>query len=329
MKIYQAKGDSLFDIIENETFAPELIKLKIDQIYVSDSDLGIYKGKINVKYPIVPCHMATASISEDRAEYGLKRGVKVILNPYDLSFLDGEGLNDIPIYGSDRDGFLRDFIALPFENIIPFPDDVKETDALFTETIAMALATVKTFNINKGEYVAIVGGSVLSNIIAQLVKYYQGVPIYITNDQRHLNLAAKCGIYYTVDESVEDVYQKVMDITGGRMAEHTILHASEKVSPHFLFSLACRCGDGIIVSSPTSSIKVPTNISLISKKQLTIKGVSCGANEITAAVNLLAQRQLILSHFIDKTVDFSKVPGLFNELVDDENRYIAPVIKIE
>ncbi|MDR0751167.1 MAG: hypothetical protein LBF12_01045 [Christensenellaceae bacterium] len=329
MKIYKAKGNSDFEIYDSETFDPQLVKLKIDLIHPTDSDINVYKGRMNTKYPIVPCRMATAIVSEDRPEHDLKRGMKVILNPYDLSFVDKDGLNFIPVYGSDRDGFLRDFVAMPNENIIAFPPNVKETDAVFTDTLAVAIATLKTFDINKGDYVAIIGGSILSNLIAQLVKYYQGVPIYISNNLRHLSIAEKCGIYYTVNETLEDVYQHVMDITGGRMAEHTVLHAQEDVSPHFLFSLACRSGDGIIVNVNSPSIMLSTNIGLISKKQLTIKGVSCGVNEITTAVNLLAQANLDLTHFIDKIVDLDHVKELFDEMLVQKQRYIAPIIKVQ
>ncbi|MDR0696807.1 MAG: hypothetical protein LBF68_04605 [Christensenellaceae bacterium] len=327
MKIYKAKGNADFEICDSESFSPELVKLKIDLIYPTDSDISVYKGRMNTKYPIVPCRMATASVSDDRPEYKLKRGIKVIINPYDLSYVKNDGLNYVPVYGTDRDGFLRDFVAMPNENIIPFPDHVKDTEAVFTETIAVAIAAIKKFNINKGDYVAIIGGSILSNLMAQLVKYYQGVPIYVSNNLTHLEIAQKCGIYYTINETVEDVYQRVMDITGGRMAEHTILHAQDDVSPHFLFSLACRCGDCLIVNVNSSSIMLSTNIGLISKKQLTVKGVSCGVNAIVSAVNLLAQRTLDLTHFIDKTVSFDNAHELFNELVYDPKRYIATIIK--
>jgi threonine dehydrogenase-like Zn-dependent dehydrogenase len=71
-----------------------------------------------------------------------------------------------------------------------------------------------------------------------------------------------------------------------------------------------------------------TDISLISKKQLTVKGLSCGIEEINAAVNMLAQKQLDFSHFIDKTVVLSEVKVLFDELSEDIMRYICPIIKV-
>jgi|AGTN01.3.fsa_nt_gi Threonine dehydrogenase and related Zn-dependent dehydrogenases len=327
MKIFRATGNREFEIAESDNFDPSHIKLKISALTVSAADVGIYQGRVNRVYPIVPCHMATAVVSEDYPEYGLKRGARVILNPYVSPAACG-GAGEIKVYGMDKDGFLRDFIAMPIDNVIPFPEDVKENDALFTEYTAVALAAINTFEVNKGDYIAVVGGSVLSILIAQLALYYQAIPIFIAGDKRYLDIAEKCGIYYAVDESREDPYQRVMDITGGRMAEHTVLHSKTGVSPHFLFSLAGRNGDAVIVSINATLPRMETDISLISKKNLTVKGVSSGVEEINAAVNIIAQKQLNFSYFIDKTVNLADAKGLFDDLSDNVLRYVCPVIKV-
>lgn len=328
MKIYRAKGNNEFEIVETEASPSDSVKLKISTIFPTLTDINIYQGKLNIKYPIVPCHVVTAAVSEDRPEYGLKRGAKVIINPYVLSSADTEGYAKVSTYGVDVDGFLRDFAALPAENVIPFPEDVKEEEALFTEFIAIGLAAINSFELEKGDYIAVIGGSILSNIICQLALYYQAIPIYIGSDERQLAIAAKCGVYYTVDETKEDTYQRVLDITGGRLADHTVLHAKAGVSPNFLYSLAARGGDCTIVSFTQQLPRLETDISLIAQKQLTVRGVSCGLEEINSAVNMLAQKQLKFSYFIDKRVTLADAPALFDELSKDPLRYICPVIKV-
>lgn len=328
MKIYRAKGDNEFEIVESEaSLDAQLVKLKISAILPTQTDYNIFAGKLNIKYPIVPCGMATAIVSEDRPEYGLKRGAKVIINPYIMSSADADGYVRTAYYGRDEDGFLRDFAALPAENIVPFPEDVKEEEAIFTDVIALALAVINTFKPEKGDYIAVIGGSVLSNILCQLALYYQAIPIYICSDERHLNIAEKCGIFYTIDETKEDTYQRVLNITGGRLADHTVIHAKTGVSPNFLYSLAARGGDCTIVSLSQPLPRLDTDISAIAQKQLTVRGVSCGCNELNAAVNILAQKQLKFS-FIDKRVSLSDAPTLFLEVNDNPMRYICPIIKV-
>lgn len=328
MKIFRAKGNNEFEILETEAFASDLVKLKISTIHPTLTDISIFQGKLNIKYPVVPCRVVTGIVSEDRPEYDLKRGEKVIVNPYILSSADADGYARVAVYGIDADGFLRDFVSLPAENIIPFPEDVKEEEALFTEFVAVALAAVNAFKPEKGDYVAVIGGSVLSNLICQLALYYQAIPIFICSDERHIAIAEKCGIFYTINETKEDTYQRVLNITGGRLADHTVLHAKAGVSPNFLHSLAARGGDCTVVSFSQLLPRLETDISLIAQKQLTVSGVSCGLDEINSAVNMLAQKQLKFSYFIDKRVSFADVPAIFAELSEDPIRYVCPIIKV-
>lgn len=329
MKAYRANGNGEFEIYEiQEVYDPSLVKVKISSVIPSTTDVDVYQGKFAIDYPRVPGHMATAIISEDRPEFDLKRGAKVILNPYVLSSIDKEGISEIDRYGLNSDGFLRDFTAVPIDNIIPFPEEVKENEAIFTEIIAVALATVNSFELNKGDYIAIVGNSLLTNIIAQLALYYQAVPIYIAKDARFLDLASKCGIYYTINELEEDPYRRVHTITGGRLAEHTILHAKPGSTPNFLYTLTGRGGDCIVTSINPSFCRMEADISQISNKHLVMRGISNGADEINSAVNLLAQKVLKLPHYIDKTVSFEEVPVLFKELAVNRDCYICPLIRI-
>jgi len=125
MKSFQATGAKRFDVVEIGYTDPAFVKLKVDLISPSITDVALFQGKLNIEYPRTPCHMATGIVSEDREEYGLKLGTRVLINPYlqDISNLK----YSLPkMYGVDKDGFLANFIEIPNENICPFPDDVRK-----------------------------------------------------------------------------------------------------------------------------------------------------------------------------------------------------------
>ena len=83
MKLYTASGNKDFKVVELENNpAEEQVKLKVGMVYPTLADVSVYEGKLDIEYPRVPCRMATAVVSEDRPEYGLKLGSRVILNPY-------------------------------------------------------------------------------------------------------------------------------------------------------------------------------------------------------------------------------------------------------
>ncbi|MFI3228937.1 MAG: hypothetical protein R3Y23_02065 [Bacillota bacterium] len=340
MRFFRATGSSELEEvhipanagIKDETQAEEAvnsdIKLKMSLIMPTSIDVDIFEGKLDIDYPIVPCHVATAIASEDRAEYGIKMGNKFILNPYVLSSLGNCGDDNVERYGLDTDGFLRNFVTLPFDNVIQIPEDVKEEEALFTEFIAVALATLNSFKLNKGDYIVIIGGSILNIIIGQLALYYQAIPIFVASDPRFLDLAIKSGIYYTIDELKEDVYKKVLTITGGKLAEHTVLHSKGGVSPNFIHQLAGRGANCVLTALTPNFVRMEADISQIANKNIILQGVSCGVDEINAAVNILVQKTLKLSHLVDKECMLSEMQELFKELGEYRERYICPLIRV-
>lgn len=331
MKLYTANGNKDFKLIEIGNNADkELIKLKVSLVYPTLADLSVYEGKLDIDYPRVPCRMATAVVSEDRREYGLKLGARVLINPYLTPNVDEEeSYSDMDVYGIQADGFLRDFVSLPIDNIIPFPEEVKEGEAIFTDVVAVALRIINEIKPTKGDYIALIGGSLLMNVTAQLALYYQAIPIVITGDERFLKLAEDSGVYYIVDEKKEDVNKRVFTITGGRMADHTVQHALGNVSPKFMYSLAARGGDCIIAALNSSYIpRQEVDMGMVARKNLTVKGVSCGLPEFNSAINTLAQKIVSFDGFIDKVVPLSEAKELFEELSEDRFRYQGAVIRV-
>lgn len=316
MKRYMANGEGKF-IIDKKAGGEsgEAVKVRVTKVIPTRSDLDIFLGKADIKYPFMPCHMAVGLISEDRQEFGLKRGNKVILNPYVVMHADkDEVCPETKIYGADMDGFLADFIDMPPEIIVVFPEEVKEEEAVFTEYIAMSLSAINCFKIEKGDYIAIIGGSPLCNITAQLSLYFQAIPIVIDHSADRLAKARECGVYYTVNTAKESPQERVLEITGGRMADHTILESEAGAVPHYLFTLTKNGGDCVIMSVHSYPNALEADINLINRKQLEVRGVSNGAHEFNSAVYILAQKILKLAPLIEKSHKAENLEEVFTAL---------------
>lgn len=326
MKSFRATGAKSFDIAELGYKDPSLVKLKIDLISPSITDVAIFQGKLNIEYPVTPCSMATAIVSEDRPEYGLKRGTKVILNPYVQGPINLYA--EPKTFGVDKDGFLANFIEISIDNIIVFPEDVKAEEAVFTNMLAVAISSLSGLHFEKGTYISIIGGSLLNIIIAQLALYYQAIPIFISTDSRYLKIAENAGIYYCLDDTKEDISRRVFEITGGRMSEYSIMHALPWATPGFLSSLTSRGGECRVVSLNSAYIpRLEANLSDYTKKNLVFKGISCGFSEFNSAINLLALKQISFESFIDKRVPLEESLNLFKEMSNNPSIYVGPVIE--
>ena len=324
MKIYRTNGDGKFDIEVQEPQESEKIKVRVTHVLPTTSDVNIFAGDSSTTYPFIIGHAAIGVVSDDRPDYGLKRGEKVIINPY----VGDDEENEVTTMGVDGDGMMREFAYLDREQITVFPEDVSEREAIFTEKIAVALKALNSFELNKGNYVVIVGGDAMCNIMAQLAMYFQMIPILIDNNAANLALAEKCGIYYTINETKESAVEKVAEITCGKMAEESVIYMDTERNPTFIFPLTQKGGNCVIVCGNKILKAFDADVSAISKRRLNVCGVNNGASEFDSAINILAQRILNLDGFIDKVAEVKDAEVLLREMIANRERYFSAVIKL-
>lgn len=329
MKIYQVTGSSAVEIGNVEAEASEKIKIKVTHVMPTQSDINLFSGSVKREYPFVPGSMAIGVISDDRPEYGLKRGTKVILNPYVTEPADRlDFLPTVKTRGINLEGFMKDFVYLDIDEFVPFPENVEEDDAIFADKIAIAMSAINSFNVTKGDYVAIIGAGCVGNILAQLALYFQMIPIVIDNNEFWLDKAKQNGIYYTINATDEIPYKRIFEITGGRMCEHTIIEDTASVTGAYLFKLARIGGDCTIICEPYAVKSLDADVSYISKRQLKVKGVSNGSGEFNSAINIIAQKILNLDGFIEKKVEVEQSEEFFKELVENPGHYFSGLITL-
>lgn len=325
MKIYKATGNN--SLVSEIMEAPQdagLIKVKISKVMPTYLDICYFKGAVKTNYPHSIGSVATGIISDDRPEYGLKRGTRVIINPYETEISDRLDFPaKIKTRGMELEGLLSDFVYLALDKITPFPEDVKEDEAIFTEKIAIAMNTINAFNVEKGDYMVIIGGNALCNIMAQLAIYFQLIPIVVDNNDNNLAKMEENGVYYTINSTKEIPYEKVMELTGGRMAEHTVYEANSGSPSSFLFTLTREGGDCTIVCENKFSKKIEADLDLICRKQLKVKGVSNGAQELSSAINILAQKILNFDSLIDKSITIDEAASVFKNTDEDFGQTIV------
>ena len=329
MKTYKTGGKGKFEIEVTEQAESEKIKVRITHVMPEFTDVNIFFGDSSTTYPFVIGHSAIGVISDDRPEYGLKRGTKVIFNPYISGAIDRFNWDTgVSTRGIDEDGFMREFVFMDKEKIVPFPEDVDEEEAIFTDKIALALKALNSFAVEKGDYIVIIGGDTVCNIIGQLAIYFQLIPIMIDSNASNLARAERCGVYYTIDETKESALEKVSEITCGRMAENTVISMNPELTPAFVFPMTKVGGKCVIMCENKILKTFEADVSAISRRQLRVRGVNNGASEFDSAVNILAQKILKFDGFIDKTVEIKDAEVLLREMKSNPERYFNAVIKL-
>ena len=270
-------------------------KVKITNVLLTDADFRAYAGKSKPKYPLVPGRFAVGIVTE--AGDGcvkVEKNTRVYLHDAApcgkcAACLGGKPENCThPVTaGIDRDGFLREFVVADESDLSPLPPSVSDKDALMIGVISACEAVIDRLDAPKGTHVAVFGADAVGNVLSQLLIYHKAVPILVDTDDKRLESAAQCGIYYTLkaDESLEE---NLLRITGGRLAAASIYCSYSGIPTETAFKATAENGTVVCVGFefPETSAQLKTALD----KRLTLTAVSGDYAGSAAAINLLVNK---------------------------------------
>ena len=310
-------------------------KVKITKSLITLSDVLRYKDELDGEN-VVLGSSGIGVISESETNlFGLEKGKRVYIEPVreclecqNCKSNEVSKCSNINTAGIDIDGFLRDFISVDSSKLFILPDSVADLDALFINDISLAIAVVDKLGIQKGDYVAIIGANNFGNILAQLLIYYQAVPIVLTTNEEDFNIAKDSGIYYVLGN--EDNWQKeISNITSGRMTKSVVYISDCNIPAARAFALASH-NAGIAftgVSYKNNSISFAQAI----KKQLQIICINNGYGNTAASINLIANKAINLSYLKLDSIPYETVPSSMekmSKMLDEENKIYETIVDL-
>jgi threonine dehydrogenase-like Zn-dependent dehydrogenase len=93
-----------------------------------------------------------------------------------------------------RDGAHAEFLQLPTVNLLPVPDEVADTEAVFTEPLAAAYGITERVSIGPGNKVAVIGDGKLGILCAQALNLTGAIVTLIGKHDEKMNIVARRGI---------------------------------------------------------------------------------------------------------------------------------------
>ncbi len=298
-------------------------KIRITKALFTEEDAALMLGEDkSVKFPYVPCRMAVGQISELGQESAyLSKGTRVYLSPIRPCGACSHCTNDRPedcysfsIAGYNSDGFLKEFAVKPLDEIHVLPPSVKDESAVYIEYISLALSVIDKLEIKKGQHVAIIGADVFGSILAQLIIYYQGVPIILDDDENKLMLAQKSGVYYTVTANAK-AEKEVSSITGGRMASKVVYVSRSKLPADLAFKLCAPYEKIAFAGLFSTNAKVSLTTAI--QKSQSIICVTNGYGNIEPAINILANSAIDLSNYDLKPIQTGDIIPSVNAMAEN------------
>ena len=224
MKAIQISGERQMEIVnvpEQELKAGEVL-LRLEYVGFCGSDLSTYLGKNPmVKMPVIPGHEVGAVIEKVGAEVpeGLKLGMVVTCNPYTncgkCASCRNQRVNACQhneTLGVQRNGAMREYIALPWEKVIPAGKLDPRTCALI-EPMSVGFHAVNRAQVTDIDVVVVIGcGMVGMGAIVRSA--LRGATVVAADiDDEKLALAKEMGASYTINTKTEDVHARLLEIT--------------------------------------------------------------------------------------------------------------------
>ena len=223
IQIKSVKEISLVDI-EKTAVADNQVLLKIGYVGFCGSDLNTFRGQNTmVEFPRIPGHEIGATISEVGASVPsfLKPGMVVTVNPYTncgkcSSCRSGRvnACQDNQTLGVQRDGAMCEYIAIPWEKVIP-AEGIGVMESALIEPMSVGFHAVSRGEVTDIDYVLVIGCGMIG--IGAIVRAaLRGANVIAMDiDDEKLELARTMGARYTVNSKSEDVHAKLQQITAG------------------------------------------------------------------------------------------------------------------
>ncbi|MDY2842084.1 MAG: alcohol dehydrogenase catalytic domain-containing protein [Candidatus Borkfalkiaceae bacterium] len=321
--------------LEEPAFTVASSKVKITKSLITLSDLLRYRGDVDSNGIVLGCSGIGIVSETDANLLDLEKGKHIYIDPnrecnkcYNCKNREYQKCSDLQTAGEDFDGFLSDFVSATPDKLFLLPESVSDFEALFIDKISLAVSIFDKLNIKKGDYVSVIGANNFGIVFAQLLIYYQAVPVIMTLDEESYNIAKSSGIYYALGP--DDNWQKELSaITSGRMTDKVVYIADCDIQIAKAFSLASFGASVAFTGVMTKSTSVSFMQAI--KKHLDITCINNGYGYATTSINLLANKAINLSCLKLDTASYENIPEAFarmNELYEKEGKFYETVVDL-
>lgn len=281
MKAVQISVPGTLNTVEIEK--PEVkaghVLVRLRYVGFCGSDLNTWRGRNALaKMPVIPGHEVGAVIEAvgEGVPEGLKLGMTVTLNPYTncgkcAACRSGRvnACEHNETLGVQRDGAMCEYVAVPWEKVIPAGLLTVRNCALI-EPMSVGFHAVSRGEVTDIDVVLIIGcGMVGMGAVVRSVQ--RGATVVAADiDDDKLALARRMGASYTVNTGTEDVALRLKEITGGYGPDVVIEAVGSSATYQMAVDVVAFTGRVVCIGYAKSEVSFQTKYFV--QKELDIRG---------------------------------------------------------
>ena len=309
IKITAERQMAVVDIEEPQMGDDEVL-LRLNYVGFCGSDLNTFLGRNPmVHMPVIPGHEVGAVIEKvgKNVPEGLKPGMVVTVNPYTncgkcASCRNGRvnACEHNETLGVQRDGSMRERIALPWEKIIPAGLLTPRTCALI-EPMSVGFHAVSRAQVTDIDVVMVIGcGMVGMGAVVRSVQ--RGATVVAADiDDEKLALAKKMGASYTINTLTEDVHARLQEMTGGFGPDVVIEAVGSPITYQMAVNEVAFTGRTVCIGYAKTEVSFQTKYFV--QKELDIRGSrNAQPSDFRAVIHYLEKGTCPVDELITKVV---------------------------
>lgn len=320
---------------EPSTLTDGQVKVKVEELILTSTDLAMYHGQLKSKLPLVPGRHAVGVVSEVHDNHSmLQKMDRVVIESYAPCEVCSECQNglyskcaNMQELGRTCDGLMKNFVDLPYTLLHKLPDNLTNDRAVYASYVAFCLNIIDSLNLEKGRHVAVFSSTRTGIILAQLLAYYQAIPIYISEREDLLTLAREHGVFYCFNPNEVSVEKEVMMVTGGRMCKELVFFTNSDFRMKDVYDSAAPNANICLAGYSAKESKL--SVAQICQKHLNIFGVYNGAGKYSSAINLLVTETVKVDKFLGDEINFDTLDKDLPKYTADDLASKSLVVKVD
>lgn len=319
MKAARLVGPKRFEILDVEPPAPKPneVLVKMEYLSICGSDMLTYDRTFpEEQYPLrigAPCHECSGVIAESHDER-FKKGQRVVALTYS--------------------GGLMEYATCSTDRLVPVPDGVDPSLAVLCQPVGTVIYAVQKLEPVLGKNVVVIGQGPIGLGFTDLLGRQGPNKMIVTDVVDHrLEVARKIGATHTINAAREDVFQAVMDLTGGKGADVVVEACGLPETCNQVFDIIRVQGTAVIFGMPHGDPTFMFNwATMYGKLPNILVTNSARAGEVTpnvqTCVDLVASGQLDLSYLVTHRLPFEEVGRAYDLFCERKDNAIKVLIQV-
>ena len=328
--------DLRYEEVENPKIEDDNdVIVKVKAVGICGSDISRYKKLGPHKKRNVWGHEFSGEVIEiGKNVKNIKIGDKIAGNPTlvcgKCDYCNGgqpSKCENLSVVGAIVPGAFAEYIKIPFINAVKMPPNMSFEEGALTEPSATVLHGLYHTNIQMGYEVAIMGCGNIGLLSILWSKLFGAKKIYaIDIDNEKLEKAKELGADILINSKEKNPYDTIKEYSNG--VDLVIESAGNPITAEQVLGLAKKGGEVVYLGIPYGDVNVSRfYFEKILRSELTVKGSwNCVSapfpgKEWINAVDFIGQKKIDVSKIITHKIKLSDGPKIFEEIIENPNKF--------